>query len=99
MRVHFFVAEPHHEGFVADQTVGGLDQGWKCGRRAGLRLVVALGIGDGFLAVATVGQGECEIAHVPLVVGLFFQPFDVHVWDGHGETVVEPDSAESVGET
>lgn len=64
MGVQFFVAEPHHEGFVADQSVWGrgkLLEGlgrevvffW--GFRDCLRLVVALGIGNGLLAVAAVG--------------------------------------------
>ncbi|KAI7092158.1 1,4-alpha-glucan-branching [Hortaea werneckii] len=56
-------------------------------------LVVGFGVGDGFFAVATVGQGEAEVAHVPVDVLLLFQPFDVEVRYGHGESVVESYSA------
>lgn len=59
-----------------------------------LRLVVALGVGDGLLAVATVREREGKVTNVPLVVGLFLQQLDVHVRNGHGESVVEADSSQ-----
>lgn len=69
------------------------------GAGLGLRLVVAFGIGNSFLAVATVCKCKCEVAHVPLVVGVLFQEFDVHVGNGHGETIVESYAAECVWDT
>ena len=70
---------------------------WMCGVGVGvgldLRLVVAFGVGNGFLAVATVGEREGDAAHVPLVVGAFLQELDPHVWDGHCEAVVEAGTA------
>lgn len=64
-----------------------------------LRLVVALGVGDGLFAVATVCQCERKVANVPLAVGLFFQQLDVHIGYGHGQSVVEADSSKRMRET
>lgn len=60
---------------------------------------MAFGVGDGLLAVSSVGQCEGQTTHVPFIVGFLLQPFDVHVWDGHGESIVESDTAECVWET
>ena len=58
-----------------------------------LRLIVALGVGDGLLAVAAVGEGEGEVADVPFVIGRFLQELEVHVGDCHREAVVEADTS------
>lgn len=47
------------------------------------RLVVRLGVCDGLLAVAPVGQSEHEVAHVPVNILLFLQPLDVQVRNCH----------------
>lgn len=61
-------------------------------RRLDLRLVVTLSIGDRLLAVSTIDQGEGKVAHVPVAVLAFLQELDVHVGNGHGQTVVEADT-------
>lgn len=74
--------------------VGWLD-GWGVGGARGLdlRLVVALGVGNGLLAVASVGEREGDVGNVPLIVCAFLYELDPHVWDGHCETVVEARTA------
>ena len=42
--------------------------------------------------VSAVGEGKHNIADVPLIVRLFLEQLDPHVWDGHRETVVKSNS-------
>ena len=47
----------------------------------------------------TVRQGVGEIADIPLIISLLFKKFDVHIGNGHGETIIETDTSQLVGET
>lgn len=54
-----------------------------------LRLVMTLAVGNGLLAMASVGQSEADVAQVPVLVLLLFENLDPHIWDGHGKPVIE----------
>ena len=56
-------------------------------------LVVGLGVGDGFFAVASVRKLVPKDIEVPLFVGGVFEQFDPMVGDAHAEAVVETESA------
>ena len=56
-------------------------------------LVVTLCVADGFLILALVGQLPPDLAHAPLLVALFLQPFDPVVGDTHCHPEVEAQSA------
>ncbi|KAI3492991.1 hypothetical protein L1887_42366 [Cichorium endivia] len=57
------------------------------------RLVVRLGIGDRLFQMTSVGEREADVAKVPVLVRLFLEQLDPHVWHGHREAVVEANTA------
>mmetsp|Transcript_3077 Transcript_3077/g.5033 ORF Transcript_3077/g.5033 Transcript_3077/m.5033 type:complete len:228 (-) Transcript_3077:1852-2535(-) len=56
------------------------------------RLIVALGVGDAALGVATVGEGVDDIAHFPGHVIVLFHQLNPFVGDGHLKAVVKPNT-------
>ena len=57
------------------------------------RLVVALGVGDGLLVGALVGELPPDLAHGPLLVGELLDPLDPVVRDAHRHPEVEAHAA------
>ena len=62
-------------------------------------MIVTLCVRNSLLTMATVRQGEREIANVPIGVGLLLQKLDVHVWNSHGKTIIKTDSTYAVRKT
>ena len=56
-------------------------------------LVMRFRVGNCLLSMPPILQCEAQIAHVPVDVFLLFEPLNVEVGDGHGQAVVEADSA------
>jgi hypothetical protein len=56
-------------------------------------LIMALCIGDAFLAVAPVHECVDDIAHVPCIIRRVFEELDPLVWYGHGKSVIKTNAA------
>mmetsp|Transcript_108129 Transcript_108129/g.271993 ORF Transcript_108129/g.271993 Transcript_108129/m.271993 type:complete len:307 (-) Transcript_108129:1111-2031(-) len=55
-------------------------------------LVVGFCVGHNFLLPPAVRQSVRDVAHIPAIVTAFLEQLDEHVWDGHGQTVVEAEA-------
>ena len=62
-------------------------------------LIMALCIGDAFLAVAPVHECMDDVTHVPCVIRRVFEELDPLVWNGHGKSVVKTNASNISGDT
>jgi len=58
-----------------------------------LRLIVALAVSDGLLAMSSICQREANVGHVPGIILHFLQYLDPHIGDGHCQSVVESNAS------
>ena len=92
--VQLLVTQPEEDGLVSHQPAI-ISVGFRRGlREISIRLVVTLGISDGLLAVAAVGQCPADVGDIPILILLLLQELDPHVGDSHRQTVIKPDTTE-----
>ena len=56
-------------------------------------LIMGFGICNGLLLVPSVLQDVTDVPHVPVIIRLFLQKFDPHVWNCHAKPVVKSSTA------